>query len=75
MEHQSLGKQIKAARQRKELSQNELAELCNLNIRTIQRIENDEVTPRTYTLKIIGDVLGVTLIRNHNIKTVNEELI
>lgn len=63
MENQlSIGEQIKTARKQKKLSQVEFADKCNLNIRTIQRIENNEVTPRLYTLRIIGDVLDFKLL-------------
>jgi transcriptional regulator with XRE-family HTH domain len=62
MEHQlSLGEQIKINRQEKNLTQLELAQKCNLNIRTIQRLENDQVDPRLYTLRVIGDALDITL--------------
>lgn len=33
-------------------------ERCNINVRTIQRIEAGEVTPRSYTIKSIMDALG-----------------
>ena len=62
----SIGKQIKVARQEQRLSQAEFANKCRLNIRTIQRIENDEVTPRLYTLRILSEVLGIRLIENDN---------
>ncbi len=76
MEQQlSLGKQIKVARQGQKLSQVEFAIKCNLNIRTIQRIENDEVTPRLYTLRIISEVLGVTLLRKDIVEAESEQLI
>ena len=75
MEQQfSLGKQIKVARQEQMLSQVELANKCNLNIRTIQRIENDEVIPRSYTLKIISEVLDVSLKRNDNYEDDSDRL-
>lgn len=37
----------------KGLTQEELVEKCNISIRTIQRIEAGEVTPRSYTIKTI----------------------
>jgi transcriptional regulator with XRE-family HTH domain len=63
----SLGKQIMLARKERKLSQFELAKKCNLNVRTIQRIENDEVNSRLYTLRIISEALGVTLINENEI--------
>ncbi|HBY67201.1 MAG TPA: DNA-binding protein, partial [Flavobacteriaceae bacterium] len=41
--------------------QEELVEKCNINVRTIQRIEAGEVTPRSYTIKSILDALGFDL--------------
>jgi len=48
-----LGKKIAELRQAKGLTQTELAEMCNLGIRTIQRIESSEVNPRSFTLRVI----------------------
>ena len=71
----AIGEQIKIARQQKKLSQTEFANKCNLNIRTIQRIENNEVTPRLYTLRIIGEVLDIRLYRDEDIIVENEQLL
>jgi transcriptional regulator with XRE-family HTH domain len=74
MENQSsIATQIKEARQERGLSQVELADKYRLHIRTIQRIENEEVTPRLYTLRIIGEALDVDLIKN-NVDTEKEDL-
>jgi transcriptional regulator with XRE-family HTH domain len=48
-----LGKKIAELRQAKGLTQTELAEMCNLGLRTIQRIESSEVNPRSFTLRVI----------------------
>ncbi|WP_299439558.1 helix-turn-helix transcriptional regulator [uncultured Aquimarina sp.] len=53
MKQPQLGKKILELRLIKGLTQTELAEKCNLSLRTIQRIESTEVTPRSYTLKLI----------------------
>ncbi len=53
----SLGEKIKNARKTKQLTQEELSELSKVNLRTIQRIENDENTPRGQTLNLICDAL------------------
>ena len=68
----SFGKQIKIARHQQKLSQEEFANKCNLNIRTIQRIENDLVTPRPYTLRIISDVLSINLSNKDDSEVDNE---
>ncbi|MEM7110024.1 MAG: helix-turn-helix domain-containing protein [Bacteroidota bacterium] len=48
-------------RQRKGLTQQELAELCQLSVRTIQRIEAATVDPRLHTLKVIAEALEVSM--------------
>jgi len=53
MNQPQLGKKIAELRKAKGLTQEELVALCNLNVRTLQRIESGEVTPRSYTIKII----------------------
>ena len=52
-----LGQTIIKLRQEKQLTQEELVEMCNLNVRTLQRIEAGEVTPRDYTLRSIFNAL------------------
>lgn len=59
MKQPELGKKISELRKAKGLTQEELVEKCNLNVRTIQRIEAGEVTPRSYTVKALFDALGV----------------
>lgn len=61
MKQPELGQQILRLRKQKGLTQEELVEQCNINVRTIQRIEAGEVTPRSYTIKTIMDVLGFDL--------------
>lgn len=53
MNQPELGRKIIELRKSKCLTQVELVSKCNLNIRTLQRIESGEVSPRAYTLKII----------------------
>ena len=53
MKQPELGKKIFELRQNKGLTQSELAEKCNLSLRTVQRIESTEVIPRNYTIKLI----------------------
>jgi len=52
-----LGKKISELRKAKGLTQEELVEKCNLNVRTIQRIEAGEVSPRSYTVKALFEAL------------------
>lgn len=57
MKQPELGKKVNALRNAKGLTQDELATACNLNVRTIQRIESSEVNPRMYTVRLIFSVL------------------
>ncbi len=54
-----LYQKIVTARKQKGLTQEQLADLANVTVRTIQRIENGGSTPRAYTLKTIATVLGL----------------
>lgn len=54
-----IGKKIKEVRKIKGLSQEELAEAAKVNLRTIQRIENNKSEPRGKTLNLICEVLGL----------------
>jgi transcriptional regulator with XRE-family HTH domain len=51
------GLKIKQVRTSRGMTQQELATQAGINLRTIQRIENEEVLPRTFTLKTIAKVL------------------
>jgi transcriptional regulator with XRE-family HTH domain len=53
MKQPDLGKKIAELRKAKGYTQEELVEKCNLSVRTLQRIEAGEVTPRSYTVKVI----------------------
>src|SRR6185436_12702704 len=67
MKQPELGKKISELRKAKGLTQEELVEKCNINVRTIQRIETGEVTPRMYTIKTILAAL------DHNLDALSEE--
>ncbi len=55
-----LAKKIKELRTKKGFSQEELANLTNLSLRTIQRIEGGETEPRGDTLKRLANAFDVT---------------
>ena len=61
MKQPDLGKKIVELRKAKGLTQEELVSLCNLNVRTLQRIESGEVSPRSYTVKTIFNALDFDL--------------
>jgi transcriptional regulator with XRE-family HTH domain len=44
------------------ITQSGLSELTGITIRTIQRIENNEVVPSLYSLKKIGEALQIDLL-------------
>jgi transcriptional regulator with XRE-family HTH domain len=55
------GERLKALRSSLNCSQKELSEQTGLTLRTIQRIENNEVKPSLYSLKVIGEALKTDL--------------
>lgn len=56
-----LGNKISQARKERNMTQEELVDICNVSVRTIQRIESGEVTPRMSTVKIILAALDMDL--------------
>ncbi|MGB5980499.1 MAG: helix-turn-helix domain-containing protein [Nonlabens sp.] len=61
MNQPDLGILIADLRKKQGLTQEELVERCNINVRTIQRIEAGEVNPRSYTIKNILEALGTSI--------------
>ncbi|GMN06382.1 hypothetical protein MTsPCn5_17710 [Croceitalea sp. MTPC5] len=61
MKQPELGLRISELRKQKGFTQEELVEQCNINVRTLQRIENGEVSPRSYTVKTILSALEYDL--------------
>ncbi len=55
----SLGDTIRKAREAKRLSAEGLAFKAGVSMRTISRLEADQVVPRRSTLKVIADVLEI----------------
>lgn len=53
------GELIRQLRQKKGITQEELAARTEISVRTIQRIESGEVDPRAYTLQTIATALEV----------------
>jgi uncharacterized Tic20 family protein len=58
MKQPELGLKVAELRQAKALTQEQLAEKCEVSARTIQRIESGEVDPRAYTLRCLAEALG-----------------
>ena len=67
-----LGERIKEIRVSKGMTQLELAEKSGIALRTVQRIENNEVTPSFYSLNAIGEALDIKLNADLFIETDNK---
>ena len=71
MNQPDLGLKVVELRQQKGLTQEQLAELCEVSARTIQRIESGEVDPRAYTLQCLSKALefdfGIDGTANENL--------
>lgn len=61
MKQPELGKYIVELREARGLTQEELVSLCNISVRTLQRIESGKVMPRSYTLRVIFIALNCNL--------------
>ena len=64
---------IKEGRVAKGFTQKELSGLSNVSVRSIQRIENGEIVPRSYTLKTLAEILGLSFDTIQNDTIQNEE--
>ena len=71
MNQPELGTRISEIRNQKGITQKELSEAGNIDIRTLQRIEAGEVTPRLSTLRLIAGALSTDIsVFNGNEKRV-----
>jgi transcriptional regulator with XRE-family HTH domain len=68
MKQPDLGKKIAELRKSRGLTQEELVEKCNLSVRTLQRIESGEVTPRSHTLRVLFAALDQKIYDSSNRK-------
>ncbi|MDN3689437.1 helix-turn-helix domain-containing protein [Cyclobacterium jeungdonense] len=59
MKDKNLAKKVKGLRKRKGFSQEGLAEISGVSVRTIQRLENGETEPTGETLKRLSNAMGV----------------
>jgi uncharacterized Tic20 family protein len=57
MNQPDLGLRVNELRGQKGMTQEKLAEYCEVSARTIQRIENGEVEPRTFTRNSLSNIL------------------
>ena len=68
MKQPELGKKIAELRKAKGYTQEELVEMCNLSVRTLQRIESGEVVPRSHTIRVIFAALDYKVYDVPNIR-------
>ncbi|MCR9228567.1 MAG: serine hydrolase [Flavobacteriaceae bacterium] len=59
MNNSSIGERLKYQRKIKGYSQEELADRTNVTVRTIQRIEKEEVSPHLNTIKLLAVALDI----------------
>lgn len=71
MNQPDLGLKITELRQQKGLTQEKLAEYCDVSTRTIQRIESGDVEPRSFTRNSLSNILAFDFGRE---STGNEHL-
>ncbi len=71
MNQPDLGLKVSELRQGKNLTQEQLAEYCEVSKRTIQRIENGEVEPRSFTRNSLSNMLEFDFGKDN---TSNEDL-
>lgn len=64
----AIGKRIKEIREKKKISQQDIAGLCNIEKSNFSRLEAGNTNPTIYTLNKIAEHLGVTLSELVNIK-------
>lgn len=57
-----IAESIRDGRMAKGYTQKELAELSNISIRSIQRIENGEIVPRSFTLRTLAAALEISIL-------------
>jgi transcriptional regulator with XRE-family HTH domain len=62
----NFGEKLVEVRKTKGLTQDEVAEMCKITTRTIQRIESGAVIPRTFTIKTISEALGFDFFETSN---------
>ena len=74
MKQPELGIIINEVRNEKGITQKELADACNIDIRTVQRIISGEVNPRISTLKLMSEFLQHDFISKMESKDADSKL-
>lgn len=74
LEKEEIAEKVKKSRQAKGLTQAALGEKTGLSLRSIQRIENGEVSPRAYSLNKLSEVLETSFRPEPAVKSKTETL-
>lgn len=78
MQKLDFGTKLIEVRKAKGLTQEEVAEMCKITARTIQRIESGKVKPRAFTIKLISETLGFDFFMssntNYDVNSENQKL-
>lgn len=56
---EEIAKLVKNGRMAKGYTQQEIADIAGISLRSVQRIENADVLPRLYTLKVLAQALDI----------------
>ncbi|WP_343532352.1 helix-turn-helix transcriptional regulator [Pedobacter sp.] len=64
---EQIGEMVKNARMAKGYTQKELSDLAGINLRSLQRIENANVKPRSYTLKQLEHFLTFEIAESSSV--------
>ncbi len=75
MDTKTLGKRLKYQRSLKGYTQEKLSEASTVGIRTIQRIEKEEVMPHMQTVQLLADSLQISIEDLIVVDNPNEEVI
>lgn len=75
MNNSSIGERLKYNRKIKGYSQEELADRTNVTVRTIQRIEKEEVSPHLNTIKLLAVALEIEVEELITLENPKEETI
>jgi len=62
MNQPELGKKVARLRQKLNMTQEQLAEICGINSRSLQRIEAGESMPRSHTVQKLNKIFNVSIM-------------
>ncbi|MCX2839843.1 helix-turn-helix domain-containing protein [Salinimicrobium sp. MT39] len=73
MKKQDFREKLIEVRKARGLTQEDVAKKCKVTVRTIQRLESGQVTPRAYTIRTISENLGISYFETSNNDVKNKE--